>query len=199
MESKKFYNYLVYEDGSIYSFYRNKFLKPDITIHNYKQITLVIDGKRKRMKIHQIVAKLWLGEPPVDKPMVNHKDGNKMNNHFSNLEYVNCYENNKHAREMGLNNISESNSKRWKNEDFRKRVSQKISETLVATGAKKGKKNGRYKYNITIDNKEITRTDLAVFLGKSQSYIDACIKKASEGKEIKIFLSHNIKVKNLKQ
>lgn len=198
MESKRFYNYLVYEDGSIYSLYKNRFLKPDITIHKYQQVTLVIDGKSERMRVHQLVAKLWLGEPTKERPTVNHEDGNKMNNHYTNLEYASYYENNKHARDTGLNNISESNYKRWQDEDFREKVSKRISETLISSGIRKGEKNGRYKYDITINNQKISRTELAIMLNKSQSYIDACIKKASEGREIKIFLLYNVKVKNIK-
>lgn len=38
--------------------------------------------------------------------VVDHIDGNKDNNHYSNLEEVTIYENNKRARENGLNNLN---------------------------------------------------------------------------------------------
>lgn len=52
--------------------------------------------------VHRVVALLWLGPPPFDNAQVNHKDGNKMNNHYSNLEYVTCKENINHAIKNGL-------------------------------------------------------------------------------------------------
>ena len=46
---------------------------------------------------HRIIARTFLGEPPINKPQVNHKDGNKKNNSISNLEYVSNQENRDHA------------------------------------------------------------------------------------------------------
>lgn len=77
METKRFYNYIVFENGDIFSNYCNRFLKPDITKYGYKQVTLYINNKPFRIKVHRLVALLWLGKEPKDKPTVNHKDGNK--------------------------------------------------------------------------------------------------------------------------
>lgn len=52
METRKFYNYIVFENGDIYSNYYNRLLKPDITKHGYKQITLFINNKPFRIKVH---------------------------------------------------------------------------------------------------------------------------------------------------
>lgn len=58
--------------------------------------------KPKFSKIHRLVALEFI--PNFDnKPQVNHKDGNKLNNHIDNLEWATCSENMQHAWDNGLN------------------------------------------------------------------------------------------------
>lgn len=94
-------NYKVSESGKI----KNKTGKimSDKTIKNgYRQVTLFINGKSKREAIHRLVAKAFI--PNVyDKLTVNHKDGNKLNNEVSNLEWMTQKENVNHAY---MNNLT---------------------------------------------------------------------------------------------
>ena len=57
--------------------------------------------EKKNIRMHQIVAEVFIGPCP-DRHVVNHKDGNKQNNHFENLEYVTPSQNNQHALDTGL-------------------------------------------------------------------------------------------------
>ena len=65
------------------------------------RVQLWKNNKAKLMTVHRIVAEVFI--PNVDgKPCINHKDGNPLNNHYSNLEWCTYSENNKHAVMNGL-------------------------------------------------------------------------------------------------
>ena len=78
-----------------------KMLSPAINKNGYVQVGLSKNGIRKSLKVHSLVAKAFLKEI-TGKKEVNHKDGNKLNNHIDNLEWCNRSENVLHAFRSGL-------------------------------------------------------------------------------------------------
>ena len=80
---------------------REKILMPFIDKDGYFSIALSKESTVRKFKIHRLVAQAFI--PNLDdKPHINHIDGNKMNNHVSNLEWCTNRENNYHAIKMGL-------------------------------------------------------------------------------------------------
>lgn len=70
-------------------------------------------------RVHQLVAKHFLGDPPSSKhTQVNHIDGNKQNNKVGNLEWSTPYENNLHARKLRLNKPGCSQAAQCKFQEF---------------------------------------------------------------------------------
>lgn len=57
-------------------------------------------GRNVTMMVHALVAEAFLGPP--NGRHVNHRDGDKLNNDLSNLEYVTRKGNMEHAAAMGL-------------------------------------------------------------------------------------------------
>lgn len=77
-------------------------LKPETCKNGYKRVLLMtLDGKRCHKLIHRLVAEVFLSNPN-NFPQVNHIDGNKNNNHYSNLEWCTHQYNNIHALKTGL-------------------------------------------------------------------------------------------------
>ena len=68
------------------------------------------NGKIKTRKAHRIVADTFIKKDNNEFNIVNHKDGNKKNNYYKNLEWCDIYYNNKHARNTGLNNLQGENN-----------------------------------------------------------------------------------------
>jgi len=60
-----------------------------------------VEGKqKKRWCVHILVAQFFIGKRPPGYD-INHKDGNKQNNRWTNLEYVTRRENMQHAVRFG--------------------------------------------------------------------------------------------------
>lgn len=72
------------------------FRKPQIDQHGYQFVNLCLGGFKQRKFIHRLVALAFIPNP-LNKPFVNHKDGNPLNNSVDNLEWCTSGENQSHS------------------------------------------------------------------------------------------------------
>lgn len=78
-----------------------RILKPQISWNGRLRIHLLKECKNKHLSIHRLVAEAFLPNP-LNKPQINHIDGNPLNNNVSNLEWCTASENLFHAFRSGL-------------------------------------------------------------------------------------------------
>lgn len=69
--------------------------------YGYKVCKLRNGSKVITAKVHRLIAETFIPNPE-NKPQVNHKDGDKANNHHTNIEWVTASENIRHAKTLGL-------------------------------------------------------------------------------------------------
>lgn len=77
-------------------------LAPRPDAKGYLRVHPTKDGVQKGVRVHRAVAMAFICAPPTPEHQVNHKDGDRLNNHFSNLEWMTCRENIRHAIDHGL-------------------------------------------------------------------------------------------------
>lgn len=71
--------------------------------NGYFSISIGNSKNKNTYRINRLVAEYFISNPE-NKPYVNHKDGDKLNNHVDNLEWCTTTENNQHAINTGLTN-----------------------------------------------------------------------------------------------
>lgn len=103
-------NYEVHPDGRVVKRGRigaRGYIVPDKELKHspngtgYSRVSMNLEGKNKMYFVHRLVARCFVPNPD-NLQVVNHKDGNKLNNRAENLEWVTSSENNRHAIRTGL-------------------------------------------------------------------------------------------------
>ena len=93
-------------DCSSYGRIRNhktgRILKTHINTRGYEHLTLRKNNEPHTERVHRLVALTFLPTSNPERLDVNHIDGNKLNNHVSNLEWCTRSENIRHGIENGL-------------------------------------------------------------------------------------------------
>jgi hypothetical protein len=166
-------NYLIGDNGTIKSLYSNKalsggILKGSVKPDGYKMYCL----DYKWYYAHRLVAAHFCSNPHNYKE-VNHKDGNKLNNHFTNLEWCTRRYNIRHSFSE-LKRCVPNGKDHWcygrKASDEHKR---KMSD------AKKGEKHPRFKGWYITPEGMFDSAGAAAMVFKTNS--DTIIKRCKKG------------------
>lgn len=94
-------NYDVAENGVVTNKHGKQMKQWNNKMFKYMAVTLSQNNKPFVKYVHRLVAEIYIPNPD-NKAQVNHKDGNKLNNHVSNLEWVTVSENIQHMYDTGL-------------------------------------------------------------------------------------------------
>lgn len=96
--------YFADQNGDIHSkkrpYTKGGLIKKSIN-NGYYYVCISVDAKKVSKKVCRLVSMAYHPNPK-NKPQVNHKDGNKLNDRPDNLEWCTAKENNDHALRTGL-------------------------------------------------------------------------------------------------
>ena len=90
----------------------------------YLYAMIEVDGKQCNRRVNRLVAQHFIANPRNHQE-VNHKDGDKTNNHVSNLEWCTRSHNVKHSFDTGL-----KTPHRWTAEE-REHISRQVKATIM--------------------------------------------------------------------
>jgi hypothetical protein len=93
--------YQVSNLGRVRRFGESKILAGSRAGKGYSYFIFVKNNRKKGHYLHRLVASLFIGTIPKGY-VVNHLDGNKLNNHVGNLEICTYSDNQQHAFDTGL-------------------------------------------------------------------------------------------------
>ncbi len=101
--------FMVSNTGKVMNWKRGKEMKLQVSKREsggvqYPHFATKVGGRNGTnlcLRVHRLVAELFVPNPE-DKPFVNHIDGDKCNNHYTNLEWCTAQENVRHAIDTGL-------------------------------------------------------------------------------------------------
>lgn len=99
--------YLVSNTGEIKGVKTGKIRSKNINHEGYYYVCVSLGSRHNKpnIKVHRAVAETFLNNQQ-NLPVINHKDGNKLNNNVDNLEFCTYLHNTQHAIENGLVDFS---------------------------------------------------------------------------------------------
>lgn len=175
-------NYIISESGDVFSKLTNRILKPCMSSY-YKRVVLSHNGYKKRYLVHRLVAMTYIPNNE-SKPCVNHIDGNKLNNHVSNLEWVTYSENELHShRKLGKKIVhSDATKQKIRDKSKGRDMSSLWEKSANSTRGKPAKNRIKISLNgVVYDSLTIASMETGVCISSISQNLSGNIHKTKAG------------------
>ena len=198
-------DYKINELGEIYSQKTNKILTGSIFNTGYRMVRLTTKKGKKGYAVHRLVAEAFIPNPN-NLPIVNHKDGNKLNNAVENLEWVNQSQNRLHAVETQISKLAIGDRKKITLEELQKQDEWKQYKDTNYFVSKHGRvyntktnillketpnTSGYIRYNLRINNKNYSKqAHILVIETWTEQDLDNKIVNHKDGNKTNNFLDN---------
>ena len=130
-------DYIMYYSGEIINIKNGHKVSvyPIDKYHRYCSVKLSVNNKPRTVQYHRLRMMVFYPVDNMEKLQVNHIDGDRNNNEFSNLEWVTPSENVLHAFKTGLSKPlkGESNPKSILTEDKVRKICEKLENGVPTT------------------------------------------------------------------
>ena len=118
--------YAITKNGDVWSHRLNRFINRTVMKNGYEMVSL----KRKKYYVHRLLAQTFISNTE-NKPQINHKNSNPLDNSLMNLEWCTVSENMQHLWDNNRGNrkiASDNGQRRRKVNDLQVRVIKRIKE-----------------------------------------------------------------------
>lgn len=142
-EPKQLGRYSVYPDGRVYSHtkwrgYCARLMRTTLDGDGYPLLRLVLNGERKKYRLHRLLAELFLPPRPSDKHEVRHLDGIRINCWVENLAWGTRAENAADREGHGRTSRGERHSQAIRTSSHRARVARGANHYKARKAAANG-------------------------------------------------------------
>lgn len=125
-------NYAVSNLGNVKNIRTGRILRYGLNSSGYKVIDLYNNGKSKTQQIHKLVGKAFLPNPE-NKPCIDHKNNNKLDNRLENLRFATLQENSRNCK-ISSRNTSGIKGVNWHKKTKKWQASICIDGLLIHLG-----------------------------------------------------------------
>ena len=133
--------YQVSNMGRVWSIRKQRIIKAFENQYGYLEITLTTkNGKKKYERVHRLVALAFCNKPD-NCTVVNHLNGNKLDNRAENLEWTTIRGNTKHAYDNNLGHMKDTQLKAAKLGADKSRYTIKVYKNSNLIGVFDGQEN----------------------------------------------------------